>query len=170
MPLSFGSPRSTIATSSAYSRPQYKPSSPSAAASTLKPACCSCSTMESRRGFSSSTISTRMGSVHRSRFGVHSHGPHLAFGAQQADLVHPPPAILDGFRLDGLGAETALCHLDGLIQRHAARLDPRVVPLTPIDQLLALAGQRRTRRKQRKEGQYQMPASAHERSVRAAKR
>src|SRR5678809_415583 len=128
MPFSFGRPRSTIAISSAYSRPQYRPSSPSAAASTLKPACCSCSTMESRRGFSSSTISTRMGSVHRSRFCVHSDSPDLALGAQQADLMHLLAAALNRFRLDRLGAEAALRHLDGLVERDARRLDPRIVP------------------------------------------
>src|ERR1044072_10017101 len=127
MPLSFGRPRSTIARSSAYSRAQYKPSSPAAAASTLKPACRSCSTMESRRGFSSSTISTRMGSVHRSGFCVHPHRPDLALGPQQADLVNSLTAVVDRLGLHGLGPEAPLRHLHGLVQRHAARLDPRVV-------------------------------------------
>src|SRR5687767_12496720 len=117
MPLSFGRPRSTIARSSAYSRAQYRPSSPSAAASTVKPDCCSCSTMESRRGFSSSTMSTRMGSVHRSGFCVHSDGPDLAFGAQQADLVHPLAATLYRLCLHCLRPETPLRHLHGLVER-----------------------------------------------------
>ena len=60
--------------------------------------------------------------------------------------MHPPPAALDRLRLDRVGAETALRHVDGLVQRDAGRLDTRLVPLAPIDQLLALAGQRRTRR------------------------
>ena len=93
-----------------------------------------------------------MGAVHRSGFSVHSHGPDLAFGAEQADLVNPLAAAVDCLGAHCLGAEAALRHLHSLVQRHTGRLDPRIVPLAAIDQLLGVAGQRSSRRKQRDEG------------------
>src|SRR5262245_44259071 len=106
-----------IATSSAYSRPQYRPSSPSAAASTVNPASSSCETIESRRAFSSSTIRMRMRSVHRPRLCVDPYGPDLAFGAQQTDLMHAAVSVAHRLCPHGLRAVAPLRHFDGLVQR-----------------------------------------------------
>src|SRR2546429_5377619 len=59
-PASLGNPRSMIATSSGYSRPANRPSSPSCATSTVKPASISRVLSVSRNAASSSTTSARM--------------------------------------------------------------------------------------------------------------
>ncbi len=59
-PDSLGSPRSMMATSSGYSLPANRPSSPSAATSTVKPCFTSCSRRPSRNDASSSTTSARI--------------------------------------------------------------------------------------------------------------
>src|SRR5690606_3023989 len=153
-PGTFGRPRSITATSTGYSRPQYRPSSPSAAASTLKPASCNCWTTESRKGFSSSTMSTRMGSLHGSGFGVDAHRPDLSFGAEQPDLVDAPVSHAHGLGPHGLGVIAALRHLHGLIEGDLGRLDAVLLARPAVNQLLRVA-HRSARREQGKQRDHE---------------
>src|SRR5262245_29515386 len=113
MPESFGSPRSTMARSIGYSLAAYRPSSPSAAVSTVKPAALSWLASDSRSAVSSSTISIRMVVAlleHRSAVGIDLHGPDLAVLAEESQHVHRAALLLTRLGAHHAGIE-ALLHL-----------------------------------------------------------
>src|SRR5688572_1956578 len=87
-PESLGSPKSMMAMSSGYSVPAKRPSSPSAATSTVKPCLESCSRRPSRRAASSSTTSARMQSAHPSSGSVDANGEHPSVLGKQLQHVH----------------------------------------------------------------------------------
>src|SRR6185437_4586180 len=110
MPDSFGRPRSMIATSNGTSRPRYRPSSPSPAASTAKPSRLRRAARVSRRGASSSTSNTRMcppGLAASVPFflllGRYLHDTHLAVAGQYLDAI-----------------DLVLAHIEGLHRKHLA--------------------------------------------------
>src|SRR5204862_4405261 len=115
-PGRFGSPRSTMATSSGYSSPANNPSLPSRATSTVKPAAARRSFSESRSVASSSTTSTRMPPLFLARLlnhpvpGVHPDGSHLARVAEKAQHVDRPAVLFFRLGLDHPAVNAPLDH------------------------------------------------------------
>src|SRR5579862_6694560 len=119
-PGSFGSPRSTMATSSGYSRAANNPSSPSRATSTVKPASASRSLSESRNAASSSTTSTRMpvlssGLLDRAIGRIDTHRPDLAGRIEQAQHVAAAAAVAVRLGLDHARVKALLNHFYRLV-------------------------------------------------------
>src|SRR5688572_24795568 len=86
-PEILGRPRSMTAISSGYSLPANRPSSPSAATSTVKPCFTSCSRSPSRNAASSSTTSARILLSHPSRGGIDADRHHASVFGKQLEHV-----------------------------------------------------------------------------------
>src|SRR5690606_1278493 len=120
-PGSLGRPRSMMARSTGYSRPAYRPSSPSDATSTVKPAATSSRLSDSRRISSSSTTRMRIGCLTlRAARCVDLHGPDATVLRQQAQDMHDAPVLgATGFGADHARLVLALGLPDCGIERHA---------------------------------------------------
>src|SRR5579883_3171100 len=122
-----GRPRSTIATSSGYSRPANRPSSPSRASSTVKPAASRRLLSDSRSTASSSTRRIRMASppprrsAHRATRGIDAHRPHLSRIVEEPQHVDRAGTVLLGLRLHHTRVILLLDALDGLLHGELGR-------------------------------------------------
>src|SRR6185312_8782744 len=135
-PGSLGNPRSTIATSSGYSRPAKTPSSPSCATSTVKPASVRRDFRVSRSTTSSSTTSTLMpapppvalykpltGLLQDSAIlGIDAHSPHVPGVIQELEDIDRLDALVLRFGTHDTGFEALFGHLDRLVHRHTGRI------------------------------------------------
>src|SRR5690554_6657131 len=123
-PDSPGRPRSMTTISSGYSRPANRPSSPSRATSTVKPASPRRACRLSRSDASSSTTSARMPlpgtllSLHRAAGGVDAYRPHLARIVQQPQHIERAARVLLRLGPHDAGVVTVFDHPDRLVHGH----------------------------------------------------
>src|SRR5688572_25198982 len=115
-PEILGRPRSMTAMSSGYSLPANKPSSPSAAMSTVNPCFDSCSRNPSRNAASSSTTSARMFLTHPSGGRIDAHGEHASILGQQFQHVNLAAVFILDIRAHHAGAVLALGATHGFVQ------------------------------------------------------
>src|SRR5437899_10510184 len=130
-PASLGNPRSMIATSSGYSRPANRPSSPSCATSTVKPASISRVLIASRNAASSSTTSARMPLAsadpdlqnHAARR-IDTHRPDVSGIVEESQNVDRATVLVLRLCAHDSCLEPLLDHLHRLIHRDAGLGEP----------------------------------------------